>query len=250
DHGEADRPDEEQPPAADAVGQGSHRHEEAGEDERVDVHDPQELRAGGPQVCRDLRQGKAEDGVVHGHEQHRQHQCDESDPATVAERGCRGLRCRHRDGGHDVPLTTSGGQGDAARRSSVPSRRYSNAWPATLTTMPPAPAARAKVLHAFAELLVTSGERSATLDAVAERAGVSKGGLLYHFPTRDALVDGLVDHLHALIAADVAVMTSAPEGPVAYLLRSSLETGGELDLAFRGVSQLAQGSAPHARTAL
>ncbi|MCK0117732.1 TetR/AcrR family transcriptional regulator [Isoptericola sp. S6320L] len=116
--------------------------------------------------------------------------------------------------------------------------------------MPPAPAARAKVLHAFAELLVTSGERSATLDAIADSAGVSKGGLLYHFPTRDALVDGLVEHLHTLIAADVATMESAPEGPVAYLLRSSLDVGGELDLAFRGVSQLAQGSAPHARSAL
>ncbi|GAA1983433.1 TetR/AcrR family transcriptional regulator [Isoptericola halotolerans] len=116
--------------------------------------------------------------------------------------------------------------------------------------MPPAPAARAKVLHAFAEILVTSGERSATLEAVAESAGVSKGGLLYHFPTRDALVDGLVQHLHELIAADVATMKAAPEGPVAYLLRSSLDVGGELDLAFRAVSQLAQGSAPHARSAL
>ncbi|MGO1278571.1 MAG: TetR/AcrR family transcriptional regulator, partial [Cellulosimicrobium funkei] len=53
--------------------------------------------------------------------------------------------------------------------------------------MPPPPAARAKVLRAFASLLVEQGERAATLEAVAERAGVSKGGLLYHFGSKDAL---------------------------------------------------------------
>ncbi|MFD6137897.1 TetR/AcrR family transcriptional regulator, partial [Isoptericola sp. NPDC060257] len=53
--------------------------------------------------------------------------------------------------------------------------------------MPPAPAARAKVLRAFAELLVESGERAATLDAVAERAGVSKGGLLMPSPAAAAV---------------------------------------------------------------
>jgi AcrR family transcriptional regulator len=36
-----------------------------------------------------------------------------------------------------------------------------------------------------------------TLDAVAERAGVSKGGLLYHFPTKSDLVRGLLSHYAA-----------------------------------------------------
>src|SRR5690606_13182471 len=48
--------------------------------------------------------------------------------------------------------------------------------------VPPAPAARAKVLDAFVSILLEHGERAATLDAVAAAAGVSKGGLLYHFP--------------------------------------------------------------------
>ena len=34
-----------------------------------------------------------------------------------------------------------------------------------------------------------------TLDAVAKEAGVSKGGLLYHFPNKDALVQGMVEHM-------------------------------------------------------
>jgi AcrR family transcriptional regulator len=116
--------------------------------------------------------------------------------------------------------------------------------------MPPPPAARAKVLRAFADLLVDSGERAATLDAVAERAGVSKGGLLYHFGSKDALVEGVVAHLGDLVAADVASMQAAPEGPVAYLLRTSSDVGSEFDRTYLAVTQLAQGPYPWARSAL
>ncbi|WP_251151616.1 TetR/AcrR family transcriptional regulator [Cellulosimicrobium sp. Marseille-Q4280] len=116
--------------------------------------------------------------------------------------------------------------------------------------MPPPPAARPKVLRAFAALLVEHGERAATLEAVAERAGVSKGGLLYHFGSKDALVDGLVDHLRELTAADVAVMRAAPAGPVDYLLRTSTVVDGEFELVYLAVSRLAQGAYPRAREAL
>ena len=34
-----------------------------------------------------------------------------------------------------------------------------------------------------------------TLDAVAARAGVSKGGLLYHFPTKEALLKAMLERL-------------------------------------------------------
>lgn len=116
--------------------------------------------------------------------------------------------------------------------------------------MPPPPAARAKVLQAFADLLVSSGERAATLDAVADHAGVSKGGLLYHFGSKDALVDGLVEHLTELITADVATMRSVPEGPVHYLLRTSSDVGSEFDRAYLAVAELARGAYPRARSAL
>lgn len=116
--------------------------------------------------------------------------------------------------------------------------------------MPPPPAARAKVLRAFAELLVESGERAATLEAVADRAGVSKGGLLYHFPSKDALVDGLLDHLGELTAADVGTMRGAPEGPADYLLRTSTVIDGEFGIVYLAASRLAQGAYPRARDVL
>lgn len=108
--------------------------------------------------------------------------------------------------------------------------------------MPPAPAAREKVLDAFESILVEHGERTATLEAVAEAAGVSKGGLLYHFGSKQALVEGLCERLMGLIDADVDKMRAAPEGPAAFYVRSSLYTGSPLDRTIIATSRLAQGS--------
>ncbi|WP_290371104.1 TetR/AcrR family transcriptional regulator [Ruania halotolerans] len=116
--------------------------------------------------------------------------------------------------------------------------------------MPPPPAARLKVLHAFAEILVGQGERAATLEAVAERAAVSKGGLLYHFPSKEALVDGMASHLGELVAADVEQMRAAPEGPVAYLIRTSVHSDTDFELCYGAVATLARGSHTHAAEAL
>lgn len=54
---------------------------------------------------------------------------------------------------------------------------------------------RDKLLDAAAELILSRGAQSLTLDAVAAEAGVSKGGLLYHFPSKKALVAGMMDRL-------------------------------------------------------
>lgn len=34
-----------------------------------------------------------------------------------------------------------------------------------------------------------------TLESVAKEAGVSKGGLLYHFPNKDALIESMIEHM-------------------------------------------------------
>lgn len=112
------------------------------------------------------------------------------------------------------------------------------------------PRARELVLDAFEEILVSEGERAATLDATARTAGVSKGGLLYHFGSKDDLEAGLVGRLRERVAADIVTMTSAPDGPVSYYLRSSVTDGGELDRAIVAVSRLAQGGSTAAATAL
>nr|WP_157169166.1 TetR/AcrR family transcriptional regulator [Streptomyces typhae] len=50
-------------------------------------------------------------------------------------------------------------------------------------------------MNAAERLLVKQGVDAIRLEAVAAEAGVSKGGLLYHFPTRRALVQGVVERL-------------------------------------------------------
>lgn len=46
------------------------------------------------------------------------------------------------------------------------------------------------------------GYSALTLDAVGEAIGVSKGGVLYHFPTKEALVAALLEELSAGFDAD------------------------------------------------
>ena len=47
---------------------------------------------------------------------------------------------------------------------------------------------RDRILDAAESVILDSGGRNFTLDAVAERAGISKGGLVYTFATKDGLV--------------------------------------------------------------
>jgi AcrR family transcriptional regulator len=55
------------------------------------------------------------------------------------------------------------------------------------------PNSRDKILAAAADVARESGPGALSLDAVANRAGVSKGGLLYNFPTKAKLMQALVE---------------------------------------------------------
>lgn len=113
-----------------------------------------------------------------------------------------------------------------------------------MCSVPPPPAARAKLLDAFARILVEQGERAATLDAVAAEAGVSKGGLLYHFKSREALVAGLAERLRELGARDAERMRDAPEGAAAYYIRTSNYFGNEFDRVIIALSRLGRDAGP------
>lgn len=51
--------------------------------------------------------------------------------------------------------------------------------------------ARERVLEAAERVVTETGAARLTLDAVAQAAGVSKGGLLYHFPSKESLLGAL-----------------------------------------------------------
>lgn len=102
------------------------------------------------------------------------------------------------------------------------------------------PAARGKVLDAYIALLCEEGERAATLDATAARAGVSKGGLLYHFASKEALADAVIEAAEEHVARDAESMRTAAEGASVYYVRTSAEVDTELDRHLVALQRLAQ----------
>lgn len=91
-----------------------------------------------------------------------------------------------------------------------PSRRYSIAM---VQSSPPQDA-RTRILDAAETLVRTKGVTGLTLDAAAQVAGVSKGGLLYHFASKEALLDALLKRLATFIREDFdQAVADQPEGP-------------------------------------
>ena len=62
-----------------------------------------------------------------------------------------------------------------------------------LATPRRSPGARDRILDAAEQLVSAQGASNLTLDAVAQSAGVSKGGLLYHYPSKDALLVAMLE---------------------------------------------------------
>ena len=61
-----------------------------------------------------------------------------------------------------------------------------------------------------------------TLDAVAKQAGVSKGGLLYHFPSKDALLTAMVERYVCHLSEAEQAAASESASPVHGFLKSRL----------------------------
>lgn len=106
---------------------------------------------------------------------------------------------------------------------------------------------REQILDAYEHLLVQAGERAATLDAVAAQAKVSKGGLLYHFGSKKALFEALLDRTRTYADEDLEKMRAAPEGASAYYINTSTFQGTPFDICLVALSRLAQDKNPAAR---
>jgi AcrR family transcriptional regulator len=50
------------------------------------------------------------------------------------------------------------------------------------------------ILSAACRVILDKGAAALTLEAVAKEAGISKGGLLYHFPSKDLLIEGMIKY--------------------------------------------------------
>jgi len=79
--------------------------------------------------------------------------------------------------------------------------------------MPRKPKARDAILDAAQARLLSQGPSGLVLDAVASEAGVSKGGLLYHFPSKEALIRGLSERMLAGFDAIQEALHAADADP-------------------------------------
>jgi AcrR family transcriptional regulator len=82
---------------------------------------------------------------------------------------------------------------------------------------------RGKILEAAADISRESGPGNLSLDAVAARAGVSKGGLLYHFPSKTKLLQAVVENFIASFDEELARRKEAKHGRPDALLEAYLE---------------------------
>lgn len=82
---------------------------------------------------------------------------------------------------------------------------------------------RQKILEAAAEISRESGPGNLSLEAVAARAGVSKGGLLYHFPSKTALLKAVVESFVISFDEELARRKEAKAGGADAMLAAYLE---------------------------
>ncbi|MFE7026924.1 TetR/AcrR family transcriptional regulator, partial [Streptomyces griseus] len=62
---------------------------------------------------------------------------------------------------------------------------------------------RTQILDAATRVVQREGVKSVTFDSVAAEAGLTKGGLLYHFASRDDLIQAIHQHLADRWEADL-----------------------------------------------
>jgi AcrR family transcriptional regulator len=76
---------------------------------------------------------------------------------------------------------------------------------------------RERILAACEEVVLSAGVARLTLESAAAQAGLSKGGVLYHFPSRSALVSAMVSRLAERFDQMLAAQRAAgPAQPGAY----------------------------------
>jgi AcrR family transcriptional regulator len=138
---------------------------------------------------------------------------------------------------------------------------------------------RERILEAAERVVGETGAARMTLDVVAQSAGVSKGGLLYHFPSKESLlgalakryVEGMEQCIEAaksclaerengrdLKACIVGILTSAPRARVAGMSAALMATAANdltlLDVIRRKIAaytaELADSDADFARAAI
>ncbi len=71
-----------------------------------------------------------------------------------------------------------------------------------------------RILDSAERIVVRDGAAHLTLDAVAADAQLSKGGVLYHFPSKDALIKGMIARMVQQFEDEVAWWIAQDPNPI------------------------------------
>ncbi len=100
------------------------------------------------------------------------------------------------------------------------------------------------IVQTAAAIVMDVGVGQLTLDAVAQRAGISKGGMLYHFATKNALIVAMLEAYIVAFEASITqfmALDSNPRGRWlrAYVHATFTDSVPEVSLAAAGLAALA-----------
>ncbi len=88
------------------------------------------------------------------------------------------------------------------------------------------PSTRDTILDAAQQIAANKGAGHVTLDAVAKESGLSKGGVLYHFPNKDSLINSMLQRLiqqnRAVQAVHETELDTQPHNTTRALMRTQL----------------------------
>lgn len=95
------------------------------------------------------------------------------------------------------------------------------------------PSSKDLILDAAESVVRESGAVHMTLDAVAERAKVSKGGLLYHFPSKESLLEAMIARQVGKCESQRAEAEAKAGGDVSVKLRAYVESAFQVEGGMR-----------------
>lgn len=96
-----------------------------------------------------------------------------------------------------------------------------------------------RILDSFEQLLLASGERATTIEHIAEHCGITRGGLIYHFSSRQEILDAFVSRLEAAGVEASSQLLAAPEGAAERYIISAGPPLSKIDRTLLAASRLA-----------
>lgn len=87
---------------------------------------------------------------------------------------------------------------------------------------------RLRILDSARRVVLEKGVMRLTLNEVIEKANISKGGLLYHYSSKDELIKGMLEHAFESFEASLTKYLEKDSGPGAWLRAYIYSTFPEL----------------------